>query len=430
MNKMKEWLINTERTNLFEPNDGIGIKFTILGSLLESQLLLAFDTVVEKNETLHSKVILSKDGKAFYEKMERSNNKMIPMNENWETTLLRQQKVLFEIDKGELLRGFYYLEKDRTEVLFLAHHLAGDGKSMISFVEQFMEVLASQDQARLPYLDIRSTTMSDLPRKVRNAMLIGLYIKYYNWKWKKSGTIFNLEDRKRVHEQYWNNRDIVLCKECFTCHELEKLKGKAKDAKVSLSAYILTAFSQAVEGRIKIGIAIDGREIKGRNMGNQTFGTEISYSYWNRDPGEVSFEKRARTLQKKLKNKVLGAKRNNFVLYFMGKLEGSLVDSFYMQLFGDWDHAISKKMAKDCGYLDCKRYYSFSNLMKLDCKSQYGPYIMKDFLFIPPYISYGKRLIGVATLHDKMWITYQIKKDENSSLEEERFNRIMRELKK
>ena len=46
------------------------------------------------------------------------------MNENWETTLLRQQKVLFEIDKGELLRGFYCLENDKTEVLFLAHHLA------------------------------------------------------------------------------------------------------------------------------------------------------------------------------------------------------------------------------------------------------------------------------------------------------------------
>ncbi len=122
--EMMDKIICTERTNLFEPNDGIGIKFTILGSLLESQLLLAFDTVVEKNETLHSKVILSKDGKAFYEKMERSNNKMIPMNENWETTLLRQQKVLFEIDKGELLRGFYCLENDKTEVLFLAHHLA------------------------------------------------------------------------------------------------------------------------------------------------------------------------------------------------------------------------------------------------------------------------------------------------------------------
>ena len=45
---MMDKIICTERTNLFEPNDGIGIKFTILGSLLESQLLLAFDTVVEK----------------------------------------------------------------------------------------------------------------------------------------------------------------------------------------------------------------------------------------------------------------------------------------------------------------------------------------------------------------------------------------------
>ena len=46
--EMMDKIICTERTNLFEPNDGIGIKFTILGSLLESQLLLAFDTVVEK----------------------------------------------------------------------------------------------------------------------------------------------------------------------------------------------------------------------------------------------------------------------------------------------------------------------------------------------------------------------------------------------
>ena len=307
---MKEWLINTERTNLFEPNDGIGIKFTILGSLLESQLLFAFDSVIRKNETLHSKVVLSKNGKAFYEKMESPTSRMMPMNDSWEETLAVQQKMMFEIDKGEMIRGFYSLGTDRTEVLLLAHHLAGDGKSMISFVEQFMEVLASQDQARLPYLDIRSTTMGDLPRKVRNGMLIGLYLKYYNWKWKQSGTTFNMEDRVRIHEQYWNSRDIILCKERFASNELEQLKTKAKVEQVSLSVYMLTAFSKEVKGKVKIGIAIDGREIKGRNMGNQTFGTEISYSCGNS----------AQSLQKKLKKKVFDAKRNNFVLYFMGNL--------------------------------------------------------------------------------------------------------------
>lgn len=46
------------------------------------------------------------------------------------------------------------------------------------------------------------------------------------------------------------------------------------------------------------------------------------------------------------------------------------------------------------------------------------------------YISYGERLIGIATLKKQMNISYQVRTDENTKVEMNKFHKIMEELKK
>ena len=68
--------------------------------------------------------------------------------------------------------------------------------------------------------------------------------------------------------------------------------------------------------------------------------------------------------------------------------------------------------------------------MQLENNGTYGEYELERFVFVPPLISYGRRLIGVVTLRSEMCVTYQIMQNDQTELERERFKTIMRELKK
>lgn len=419
---MKNFII-TERVNLFEPNDAIAMKFTILRQVEEHQITAAFNTAVKANETLNSKIVLSENGDAWYEKVKETHNYLRSMNGNWMQVLEEQQKILFKIDQGELIRGFLFQGKEQADVLILAHHLAGDGKAIVYFIEQFMNALNGEE---LPYQSLRTISVEEIPEKKKIARSIGLFLRYWNKKWKKSGRSFSMEDRRLIHHLYWSKNKMRIYCEHFSAEELERLLTKAKRAQVSLSSYLITAFAKIIPEKIAIGIAIDARLDKNRNLGNQASGTEIAYKY---NSGK-SFNENAKRFHRILKRKLSSGSSKYFVLYFMGKLQGSLIDSMYMQLSGEYQNHVSKSMAKIGGYLDNKRYYSFSNLTKLNIPDQYGKYKICDFIFIPPHISYGKRLIGVATLNKEMNISYQLIEDNNTELEMNRFRKIMDELKK
>jgi Condensation domain. len=416
-------LIITERTNLFEPNDAIAMKFTILGQVEANRIITAFNAAVKANETLCSKVVLSENGDAWYELVKETHNFISIKDQDWMTVLEEQQKILFRIDQGELIRGFLFPGKEQSEVLLLAHHLAGDGKAIVYFIEQFMNALNEED---IPYKSLRTISVDEIPEKKKIGWSIGLYLRYWNRQWRKVGRSFSMEDRRLIHHLYWNKNQMSICCEHFSAKELEHLLSKAKKAQVSLTSYIITAFAKEIPEKIAIGIAIDGRLDKNRNLGNQTSGTEIVYRYHS----GKSFQENAQRFQRILKRILSRSKSKYFVLYFMGKLQGSLIDSIYMQLSGEYHNHVSKSMAKICGYEEGKRYYSFTNLMKLDIPDQYGKYKICDFIFIPPHISYGKRLIGIATLNQEMNLSYQLISDKNTEWEMNRFNKIMEELKK
>lgn len=100
-----------------------------------------------------------------------------------------------------------------------------------------------------------------------------------------------------------------------------------------------------------------------------------------------------------------------------------------MCLFGGYQNELSQKLAKVMGYETVTIDLSITNLTKLDIPNKYGKYKIDNFLFVPPIISYGKRLIGIATLGDEMNITYHIMQDEHMEKEEKYFYQVMKKLK-
>ena len=70
------------------------------------------------------------------------------------------------------------------------------------------------------------------------------------------------------------------------------------------------------------------------------------------------------------------------------------------------------------GYNQNPKSISVTNLGKLPISAVYGHYLISDFIFLPPLVPNAKRLFGVVTLEDQMYITIHLEK--NASLAEEK----------
>ncbi|MFA9398155.1 MAG: hypothetical protein ACERKV_07810, partial [Clostridiaceae bacterium] len=272
---------------------------------------------------------------------------------------------------------------------------------------------------------IRNLPIENIPKDCEMPFLIRLYINYYNYVWKKNGEVFSVEDSKKIHNIYWKKHKTTIRVEHFSSLEQNRLVKKAKQANVRLTSYILTGFCESKAGKISTGVAVDGRIDHNRNMGNQATGITVNFKYNKK----LSFSQNARSIQKKIDKKLNCTWKKYFVLNFMGSLSGTLIDSIYMYLSGICKNKIAEKLAKSLGYSENLRDLSITNLTKLDIPNKYGPYSIRDFLFIPPIISYGKRLIGIATLGDEMYITYNLIENFEIDFEINYFDSVMGRLK-
>ena len=114
----------------------------------------------------------------------------------------------------------------------------------------------------------------------------------------------------------------------------------------------------------------------------------------------------------------------------MAALEPSLVDSVLLNTHGLYQNPVSEKFAKVMGYQGGKtRELGITNLTKLDIPTEYGQYTIESQLFIPPVVSYARRIIGVSTLENQMTVVYHFMSCPKEAEERKFFRRGIRNLK-
>ncbi|MBB2184218.1 hypothetical protein H0486_15165 [Lachnospiraceae bacterium MD1] len=410
--------IITERADLFEPNINIVMVADIIGLTSDEILIESVKKAFEVNEALHSRIILDTSGKAWYEKSFTRENTVYVSDKPWQEIQKEQEKIPFRIWEGELIRVFLLHVGRIIRLLVIAHHLAGDGKSIVYFIEDIMRGLNGEV---LEYKPLRLIYPQELPAKSKLPWYVRLLTMSYHRKWLQNARVFQFTDYQRMFTQYWNQRSSIIYLEHFDKDELNKLHQHAKQAGVTINSFIATAFLYAYQKNADIGVAVDIREDQNRNMGNQTTGISINYGYAE----NKSFEENAREVQSRIRKKISNDYHKHFILQFIAAMDGTLIDSAYMKLYGDYHNKISGRFAELMQYSGNSKDFGITNLTRLDIPNQYGRYRLENFLFIPPIMSYVKRVVGVATLGDEMNITYHILKENDCDMELAMFKRAI-----
>ena len=407
--------IETERAHLFDVSILIAMRIHIKGNVSESDIRLAFDKAVRSHGVLQSHVVLEEDGTAYYEKNEPSdeaskNTISFEIND-WKNIIKREEKNRFKVEEGEFLKAFCYESgPDGCGILFLMHHLGGDGLSLTYFVESFMKALSGEE---LEYIELENIPAGEMDKKAMKDRLgpLALVPAIYNSKWNKDEKKqnFGFQDMDEAYASYWQDRDSSIFEFVIKPETVSHILDRCKEWNVHFTAYVLAAFLRRMARKVETGIAVDARMDHTKSMGNQATGITVKYGFnYNK-----SFKENVQKIQSLMDNKLEDDQAREFILPFMAAFDPSLVDAINLEHAGSFTSKTSKALAKLLGYGKKTRELSITNLTKPDIPCTYGELEIDFFSFIPPVVSNAVNVIGLSTLGDCTVMTlHRVKKNE------------------
>lgn len=394
--------IETERENLFDVNMVIAMRVRVEGKLLFEELEKAFYKAVASYEILNSKVVIEENGDAFYVDCERPLSSFSESPLGFEELIIANEGLRFRIEEGEYIRGF--LSPDG--IVFLMHHLGGDGKSLLYFIETFMRLLAGED---VSYVAFENLPVSALPKESKLPYLYRQFVKYWNKRWAHQRRVFTYADMDKAYSVFWKVHKTKTVVEEYSSDALTDLLAKSKEAGCSLTSYLVALWIKDMPYRADVGFAVDGRLTANRSMGNFATGIHISYRY----NGKLSVGENAVKINKLMKKRLADPRVKYSVLHFIGEIDPALIDTLSLEAVGTYHTRDTARFADIMNYGQNvkKKDLSITNLMRSDIRTEFGYFRISDIAFVPPVVSYGKNLIGIITVNDKMIVTHHVLED-------------------
>jgi hypothetical protein len=161
--------------------------------------------------------------------------------------------------------------------------------------------------------------------------------------------------------------------------------------------------------RADVGFAVDGRLTANSSMGNFATGIHISYRY----NGKLSVGENAVKINQLMKKRLADPRVKYSVLHFIGEIDPALIDTLSLEAVGAYHTRDTARFADIMNYGQNvkKKDLSITNLMRSDIRTEFGNFRISDIAFVPPVVSYGKNLIGIITVNDKMIVTHHVLED-------------------
>lgn len=389
--------IETERVDLFDVNMMITMNVRINREVPFDALSTAFEKACKVHEVLNSKIVIEASGEAFYVENASLQNSFAKTPLGLVELIGENEKRRFRLEDGEFLRGFL----SPGGLVFMMHHLGGDGKSLLYFIETFMRCLAGEECSPVSF---RNLTLENLPAKSKLPFFYVPLIRSWNREWQKEKKIFGFREMEEAYAKFWKDHQTEVTLERYGENEISYLLTRAKESGVSLTAWLITNMIKDSGKTMDIGLAVDGRTDQNRSMGNQATGISVQYKY---QKGK-SFEANAKAVHGLMQKKLTDDRYRYFVLQFMGRLDDTLKDSLNLEHAGYFHGKTSAKLAELLGYGDKVRDLSITNLTRADIPLKYGEYEIKEMVFIPPVVSYAKNVIGIITIGNAMYVTRHV----------------------
>lgn len=390
------WRIETERQELFDVNMMISMEVSASGSFTQEEIKESFHRAVAAFEILNTKIVMDDAGNAYYAENKAHQNHVSFSDKPLQTLIHEQERIRFQIENGEFLRLFASLNASgNNRFTFMLHHLGGDGKSLLYFIEAFFKSLNHEPAE---FREIKLIHTDSLPADSKLPIFTRLFIHFFNRKWKKEKQVFTFEDMEKSFDQFWKSHKTTVEINTVPQAELRAALETCKQAKIGYTSYDIAGSIQNNPQKTDIGLAVDGREDRNRTMSNQATGISVQFRYDRRKTLTENAKRIHRLMRKKLNNNTY----KYFILRFMAGLDPTLVDALNLESAGYFHSSATGKLADLLGFGSKKKDISITNLTAIDIPTEYGNLKIHEVTFVPPVVSYGKNIIGMITTDGKL----------------------------
>lgn len=380
----------TERQNLFEPNPYIVMHVELVGDIRPHDLVAAIRRAYAANETTTSRINLS-EGSARYERLVSSGCTARIVSSDWHDLICEQERSPFALDEGELVRSFIIPASCGAQLVIMAHHLVGDGKSIMYLIRDILTALAGDPLVFKPF-----TALTLDPHVDSLSVSARLYAKHCRRSWKEHP--FTWADYHRLHHKYWSAHASRIEHRTLSATQTSQIIHAAKAADCSVNSYLLALLLREHQECHTIGIPVDIRDDDDQIMGNHVTGISITHRFDERCP----LAENARRIHKKTQRKL--RHRRMMALEFLALLPPTLIDAVLLQTHSCYCDPLSAQAARLMGYADKTRDLGLSNLGRITIPTQYNDYRIENIIFVPPAISYARNVTGASTVNGRLTI--------------------------
>lgn len=392
---------------LFDPSIYISMVAVIKGEITAEEIKSAVEKAYTMNETTMSKIILE-NGNAYFQNMPQTGCKVFVDERDWREIMHESEKDTFRINEGELFR-IYIIPKPSTQeytIFMMAHHIAGDGKSLIMMMEDILKILSGEEVEYRPLNKEGSITQ---PTDLKLLWGIRTFIQYLNRMWKKQEKVFDWDDYFHVHQQFWKDRKSNIRYEIVEKENLEEIKRNSKEMGITVNSYMITEFlkNHPEYKNFSLPISLKGEN---RSISNQVILLKLDYAYNTKK----SFGENAQQVHRLIKQHVEDDNKKYFISSIIRQIDSTLMDACLMYSHTEYKNKVAEIIANLTGYHgNRKTDIAVTNLTNIPIQADYERFHVENIFGIAACMSAVKKVICIGSYEGRMTISYSNIANEN-----------------
>lgn len=388
--------IVTERAHFMCPNMFFGMFVQILGKYDKDKFLNCILHLSEAHPLLKSVIKYEENTtKLYYDITDRSQIEIVEKQEEntWREDYRKVGAKEWNAFKNGLLKLYVYPSKNHFKILFIAHHLLGDGRCVINLVNELVNMYV--DGSKIDYREERLIeSLEDLPEKSDLTGISKYIVNRVNKQWKKEKHLVTYKEYAEFVEKFSLKNPVGHCIVKGTNSKLVEMKSFSKANQITLND-LLMARLYIESGENKITIAADIRDFlkfyQEGACGNYASAMGIVCKGKSKD-----IVAKSREVHKQVKKFTENNRNLMLVLSCYLTMDRDLIDSAAISGLGGFTSKAGQFVGGTMFGYAKRDGLCITNLGILNNEN------IEDMIFIPPASPSVKNTIGILTLNGQL----------------------------
>jgi len=387
-----------ERTFLLDPNIYMAVVMTLEGDVKADEVYEAVKKAYTQNAMTMSKAVLDENGIFYMEEMEETGCKVFIDNRNWQEIMYENERKVFRVDEGELVRTFVIPKENEIDIYFMVHHITCDGNGIFLLAE---DVLSNLQGKEVAYRNSTVMTKEGVIKKGGLNLLEKIGLKKLSQKWcQEEREVFGFDTYYKIHEEFWKNRKTEISFTEIEGSELEKIKENCKKLGVTVNSYMVTKYMKDYSGRQKLAIPISIRE-DDRSISCMV-SSVIAYAEYD---SNASFEENLVKINKILVKEIKNPRSVYYIPQFIAYSDGTLIDASFVQQYLGYESERADRMRQILGLYGAGRTrLGVTNLGVVSIRGECDKFKIKKLIPVAPCVATSEKVVTISTFKGKMLI--------------------------